>query len=192
MPRDVSPSQLGHRRQVPLQDITLGDQPLRRFHHANRSTHVKDTHSRHGGSTVAGLTTDGPKVVRVGYPPGEHARVTAPRHTLPTIVAAQFAGTSLWFVGNAALGGFADQWQGVEGAVGWLTSAVQLGFIAGTFLFAVLGLADRIPSHRLFFGCSIFGAAFNAAGLIAPHSFSAFVATRMLTGIAAQGGGSES
>ncbi len=113
--------------------------------------------------------------------------MTVPRHTLPTIVAAQFAGTSLWFVGNAALGDLAHLWPTVEGAVGWLTSAVQLGFIVGTLAFAVFGIADRIPSHRLFFISAVAGAVFNAASLIAPASFPAFVATRVLTGICLAG-----
>ncbi|MEM6294059.1 MAG: MFS transporter [Myxococcota bacterium] len=113
--------------------------------------------------------------------------MNAPRHTLPTIVAAQFAGGSLWFVGNAVLGDLAHLWPTVEGAVGWLTSAVQLGFIVGTLAFAVFGLADRIPSHRLFFASAAAGAAFNAASLIAPASFPAFVATRVLTGICLAG-----
>ncbi len=108
--------------------------------------------------------------------------MTAPRYTLPLIVAAQFAGTSLWFVGNAVLGDFAHLWPHVEGAVGWMTSAVQLGFIAGTLLFAILGLTDRIPSHIVFFGSALAGAAANAASMIAPESFLFFVATRFATG----------
>lgn len=106
----------------------------------------------------------------------------ASRFTLPLIVVAQFAGTSLWFVGNALLGELAPLWPEVDGAVGWMTSGVQLGFIVGTFAFALSGISDRIPAHRLFFGSAVAGAASTAASMVAPESFVWFLSTRVLTG----------
>ncbi|MCR9159676.1 MAG: MFS transporter [Nannocystaceae bacterium] len=106
----------------------------------------------------------------------------ASRFTLPLIVAAQFAGTSLWFVGNATLGELAPLWPEVDGAVGWMTSGVQLGFIVGTFVFALSGISDRIPAHRLFFGSALAGAVSTAASMLAPASFVWFLLTRVLTG----------
>ena len=52
---------------------------------------------------------------------------------LPVIVAAQFAGTSLWFVGNAVLGELQAELGLADNALSYLTSAVQFGFIAGTW-----------------------------------------------------------
>lgn len=108
---------------------------------------------------------------------------TPPHRVLPLIIAAQFLGTSLWFVGNAVADEVAAQWPQVDGAVGWLTSSVQLGFIAGTLLYAVFALADRFEAHRVFFVSSLLAAAANASTLIAPESISWFLAGRFATGM---------
>ena len=47
-------------------------------------------------------------------------------------------------------------------AVAAVTSAVQLGFIAGTLVFALLNLADRFPARAVFFASAVLGAAANA------------------------------
>jgi len=105
-----------------------------------------------------------------------------PRFTLVLIVAAQFAGTSLWFAGNAMLGALAPLWSDVEGAVAWMTSGVQLGFIAGTLTFALSGVSDRVAAHRLFFVSAVAAAASTVLSLLAPASFLWFLATRVATG----------
>ena len=74
---------------------------------------------------------------------------------LPVIVVAQFAGTSLWFAGNAVLGDLQAQWNLPDSALGYLTSSVQLGFITGTLVFAFFNLADRFSPRWVFFGCSM-------------------------------------
>ena len=83
--------------------------------------------------------------------------------TLAIIVIAQLFGTSLWFSANAAFDDLARLW-GIDAAgIGRLTMAVQLGFILGTLVFALSGLADRFPASRVFAACSLVGAAANAA-----------------------------
>ena len=78
-----------------------------------------------------------------------------PALILPVIVASQFAGTSLWFSGNAVLGDLQRQW-GIAGeTLGYLTSAVQLGFIAGTLVFAFLSVSDRLSPRLVFLVCSL-------------------------------------
>ncbi|MGE0671870.1 MAG: MFS transporter, partial [Methylibium sp.] len=62
---------------------------------------------------------------------------TTPRRILPIIVAAQFASTSLWFAVNAVMPDLQHALGLPPTAVGSLTSAVQLGFIAGTLVFAL-------------------------------------------------------
>src|SRR5215218_6716668 len=66
-----------------------------------------------------------------------------PRRILPVIVLSQFAGTSLWFAVNAVLPDLQQAWALPPTALASLTSAVQLGFVAGTLVFALLMLADR-------------------------------------------------
>ena len=91
-----------------------------------------------------------------------------PRRILPAIVVSQFAGTSLWFAGNAILPDLQREWGLAEGAVGTLTSAVQLGFIVGTLVFAVVNLADRYSPRKLFLACALLGALANALTVALP------------------------
>ena len=49
------------------------------------------------------------------------------------IVLAQLVGTSLWFSGNSAAAELAKLWQLSESERALLLTAVQIGFIAGTF-----------------------------------------------------------
>lgn len=86
-----------------------------------------------------------------------------PRHILPVIVVSQFAGTSLWFVGNAVLPELKETLHLSQYAVSHITSAVMLGFISGTLVFAFLSLADRFSPVRLFFISCLAGALCNVA-----------------------------
>jgi len=84
-----------------------------------------------------------------------------PKRVLPTIVIAQFFCTSLWFAGNAILPSLIAQYNWKADSLGYLTSAVQFGFILGTLIFAFLSLADRFSPSKLFFISASFGAFFN-------------------------------
>lgn len=77
-----------------------------------------------------------------------------PPWILPTIIFTQFAGTSLWFAGNAVLGDLQRQLSIGDGFLGYMTSAVQLGFIVGTLSFAFFSVSDRFSPRVLFFICS--------------------------------------
>lgn len=85
-----------------------------------------------------------------------------PERILPIIVLAQFAGTSLWFAGNAVIPDLVRELALSEMAVGYVTSAVQIGFIFGTLLFAFLSIADRISPGKVFLLCALLGALANA------------------------------
>jgi MFS transporter len=105
-----------------------------------------------------------------------------PARILPVIILSQFAGTSLWFAGNAVLGDVQQQWGLAPDALGYVTSAVQAGFIAGTLVFAFFALADLFSPRVVFFACSLLGALCNAAtGLLAEGVLS-LVALRFCTG----------
>ena len=105
-----------------------------------------------------------------------------PRHVLPVIVLAQFAGTSLWFAINAVMPDLQRQMGWAASDVGRLTSALQLGFIAGTLVFAILTIADRYSSRRVFLFCSLAGALCTLAALFQIESFSALLFWRVCTG----------
>lgn len=98
--------------------------------------------------------------------------VTLPTQTLTNfhlfiLVLAQFAGTSLWFAGNAILPNL-QPLLGTTALNGWITSAVQLGFISGTLVYSLYGIADRFPSARVFLLSVMAGAAFNLLFLALP------------------------
>lgn len=84
-----------------------------------------------------------------------------PKHILPTIVIAQFLCTSLWFAGNGVMDDLKISFSLPNQTLGYLTSAVQLGFIVGTLIFALLSLADRYSPSKVFFTSAILGAASN-------------------------------
>jgi MFS family permease len=109
-----------------------------------------------------------------------------PARILPVIVLSQFAGTSLWFAGNAILPDLQRELGLGDGAVGPITSAVQLGFICGTLLFAFLGISDRFSPVRVFLACALCGAAANASLVLAaamPAPYAYVLAMRFSTGL---------
>jgi MFS family permease len=105
-----------------------------------------------------------------------------PKHILPLIVFAQFAGTSLWFAGNAVVGDLQAALDLPGDATGDLTSAVQFGFISGTLVFAVLSVADRFSPVRVFLFSAILGAVFNLAVGYFAEGLVSLLALRFLTG----------
>ncbi|MFY7857104.1 MAG: MFS transporter [Rubrivivax sp.] len=110
------------------------------------------------------------------------AGVTAPTRVLPALVAAQFLGVSPWFAVNAVMPELqrANGW--AAEAVGPLTAAVQLGFIAGTLLFALLAVADRFAARRVFLACALASALCTLGALASARHFEALWAWRALTG----------
>ncbi len=84
-----------------------------------------------------------------------------PPYILPLIVISQFAGTSLWFAGNAILPEIQKELHLQENALSNITSVVQLGFLSGTLVFAILSVADRFQPSRVFFVSSMLAALAN-------------------------------
>lgn len=81
---------------------------------------------------------------------------------LALLSAAELLGMSLWFAGSAVAPQLRVRWSLTGAEVGWLTTAVQLGFVAGTAVSALLNLADIVPARRLFASAAILGAIANA------------------------------
>ena len=105
-----------------------------------------------------------------------------PVWVLPVIVFSQFAGTSLWFAGNAIAGDLQSEFSLGDGAVEDLTSAVQLGFITGTLVFAFLSLADRYSPSKVFFYSTLLGAIANLGVYFIANGFIGLISFRFLTG----------
>ncbi|MBL7739798.1 MAG: MFS transporter [Chitinophagaceae bacterium] len=105
-----------------------------------------------------------------------------PKYILPLIILSQFAGTSLWFTGNAILPELKQSLHLSQYAVSHVTSAVMLGFIAGTLTFAFLSLADRYSPVRLFFTSSVAGALCNVVIIWWAKDAASLFVFRFLTG----------
>ena len=111
------------------------------------------------------------------------AQMTPSRWILPVIIASQFAGTSLWFAGNAVLPDLQAAGHIPPDSLGYVTSAVQLGFICGTLLFAFLSLADRFSPRILFFCCALLGASANLIIYLTPVALGSLLLCRFMTGL---------
>jgi MFS family permease len=105
-----------------------------------------------------------------------------PARILPAIIFSQFAGTSLWFAGNAVLPDLQRLWELSADALGYMTSSVQLGFIAGTLVFALLAISDIFSPRRIFLACSVAGAFFNAGVYLFADGLVSLMIFRFLTG----------
>ncbi len=105
-----------------------------------------------------------------------------PRHVLPVLVLAQFAGTSLWFAVNAVMPDLQRELGWPTSAVGTLTSALQFGFILGTLVFALLAIADRFPPRHVFLVCALAGAACTVGAWATVTHYDALLAWRFATG----------
>ena len=76
-------------------------------------------------------------------------------------------------------------WGLSAGETAGLTLAVQIGFVIGAVLSAATGLADAIPSRRLFVGAALVGAAANAGLLLVDAStIGLALGLRLITGMA--------
>jgi MFS family permease len=98
------------------------------------------------------------------------------------IVLSQFAGTSLWFVGNAVLPDLKQALHLNQYAISLVTSAVMMGFVTGTLVFAFFSLADRFSPAKLFFISSVAGAICNAAVVWFAKDAASLFGLRFLTG----------
>lgn len=110
-----------------------------------------------------------------------------PKYLLSLIVLSQFAGTALWFASNAILDNLTLAFNLPANALGYLTSAVQLGFISGTLLFAFYVIADRFSPSKVFMICAIVGALFNAGILFYDGGLWGLVSLRFMTGFCLAG-----
>lgn len=108
---------------------------------------------------------------------------TVPRHVLPVLVLAQLAGTSLWFAVNAVMPDLQRELGWPASAVGTLTSTLQLGFIAGTLVFALLAIADRFHARNVFVLCALAGSACTVGAWAMVTHYEILLAWRFATGV---------
>src|SRR5512140_3053774 len=100
---------------------------------------------------------------------------------LALLSVAELLGMSLWFAGSAVAPQLQRAWQLDGTEVAWLTIAVQIGFVAGTAISAVLNLADVIPARVLFAASALGGAVVNS-GLAFADGLPTALVSRFLAG----------
>ena len=96
---------------------------------------------------------------------------------------AELLGMSLWFSASAVVPALRVEWNLSDSSAGWLTIAVQLGFVGGTLLSAFLNLPDVLRVRYLFAVSALAGALSNAAFGAYAHNAQTGIALRFLTGM---------
>ncbi len=94
---------------------------------------------------------------------------------------------TLWFSASAVGPELAQAWDLSAAETAWLTNAVQLGFVVGALLSAVLTLADTMTPRYLFAASSAVGVAATIVIAVAVQSFLPAVVLRFVTGVALAG-----
>ncbi|GAB4244338.1 MAG: MFS transporter [Ekhidna sp.] len=103
------------------------------------------------------------------------------RYILIVIVIAQFFCTSLWFAGNAIMPDLINILGLKAEDLGWVTSSVQLGFIAGTLVYTFWTIPDRFKATRVFLISAFLGAIVNAISIWAA-GWETLLISRFFTG----------
>ena len=98
------------------------------------------------------------------------------------IAVAELGGMSLWFTASAVSGHFQQLWSLNAGQTAFLTTIVQIGFVVGTALTAILNLADIWPARWLFMWCAVLAAAANL-GLTVCDDYTQGLGLRFATGL---------
>jgi MFS family permease len=108
---------------------------------------------------------------------------STPSYILPIIVFAKFAGTSLWFAGNAVISDLQQTYApDYPNALADITASIQFGFIVGTFVFAFLSIADRYSPSRVFLVSALIAAFANTALLLIDAGMQGILVLRFITG----------
>lgn len=100
---------------------------------------------------------------------------------LGLLATACFLGMTCWFSASAVLPQLRTAWLLTPTVSAWLTISVQLGFVAGSLLSALLNLPDLVPPRRLVLFGALAAAAANA-GLAFAHGPELALLLRFLTG----------
>jgi MFS family permease len=109
-----------------------------------------------------------------------------PRRVLAVLASAELLAMAPWFSASAVAPTLTRIWQLSPAGTAWLTISVQVGFVAGALVSALLTLADRWSARRLIVGAAALAAAATVGVALAPGP-RVGIACRMLTGAALAG-----
>jgi len=104
------------------------------------------------------------------------------------IALSQLLVLTLWFSAAAVAPQLRLAWDLSIAAASWLTLAVQVGFVFGAFTIAASGIADSVPSRRLFVMAATVAAGANAAVIfVSADTVPLAYGFRFVTGVALAG-----
>src|SRR6202165_5664427 len=109
-----------------------------------------------------------------------------PRRVLAILAGAELLAMAPWFSGSAVAPTLARVWHLTPAGGAWLTISVQLGFVVGALVSAILTLADRWSARRLVAGAAALAAIATLGVAFAPGP-RVGMACRLLTGAALAG-----
>lgn len=107
--------------------------------------------------------------------------------SLAALAGAQVLALSLWFSATAVVPSLRAAGEIDALSASLFTSAVQAGFVVGTLISAIFGLADRIDPRRFFAVSAVLACAVNALILAVPPDSPTVPLLRFLTGMAMAG-----
>jgi MFS family permease len=103
------------------------------------------------------------------------------------ICAVEVLAMGLWFSASSVVPQLRDEWHLSDAGATWLTTSVQLGFVAGALTSAILNLPDRMSPTRLIGAAALAGAVANEAVAVFAHGLGLGIPLRFLTGVALAG-----
>ncbi len=106
---------------------------------------------------------------------------------LSILAVCEVAAMALWFSASAVVPSITAQYPLSATQVSMFTSMVQAGFVIGTLLSAILGLADRLDPRRFFMASTLVAAGANAMILIFEPGSAPVYAMRFITGMCMAG-----
>ena len=112
----------------------------------------------------------------------EASRTAGKWRTLLLLSLAELLAMAVWFSASAVVPVLTEVWALDESGQAWLTMSVQIGFVVGTLVSAVLTLADRIPAPRLFAASALVSGTATALIPILADGLVLALVLRFLTG----------
>ncbi|MCZ6522496.1 MAG: MFS transporter [Alphaproteobacteria bacterium] len=107
--------------------------------------------------------------------------------SLSILAACSVAAMALWFSATAVVPSLRAEYALSPGHAALLTSSVQIGFVAGTLISAILGLADRFDPRRFFMISALIATAANGAILLFVPTAPVVIGLRFVTGMCMAG-----
>ena len=80
---------------------------------------------------------------------------------LTVLAVAELFAMTLWFSASAVVPQLQAEWSLSDSQQAWMTMSVQIGFVAGALISAILNLADKYSAPKLIAVSALFGAIVN-------------------------------